>query len=246
MRSQKVVSSIGISLLSLVWSAVALPNFIVFQPDDLDFYEDWVPPPHFDNDAIAEYPSDSVLPNMAYLRTSGVQMTQAYAESAMCGTSRYSTMTGRFASRSSRSRNRNAGFDVSEVTIPKTKLIDSNMVTDGQDCASANAAAVFKENGYATGVVGKWHLGVDSSSDHNYTEVQEYVRACQFDFAEAIYKENLSGDWAIDVTHNMEHITAEAIEFIEDDELVEITPNAIRLRKRYLDPHERKRMAKAS
>ncbi|AGF46959.1 GTP-binding protein [Candidatus Kinetoplastibacterium desouzaii TCC079E] len=32
-----------------------------------------------------------------------------------------------------------------------------------------------------------------------------------------------------------------AIEFIEDDELVEITPKAIRLRKRYLQEHERRR-----
>ncbi|WP_292287994.1 translational GTPase TypA [Marivita sp.] len=37
----------------------------------------------------------------------------------------------------------------------------------------------------------------------------------------------------------------EAIAYINDDELVEVTPNAVRLRKRYLDPHERKRMAKA-
>ncbi|EPX81852.1 translational GTPase TypA [Salipiger mucosus] len=36
----------------------------------------------------------------------------------------------------------------------------------------------------------------------------------------------------------------EAIAYINDDELVEVTPNAVRLRKRYLDPHERKRMAK--
>jgi GTP-binding protein len=34
----------------------------------------------------------------------------------------------------------------------------------------------------------------------------------------------------------------QAIAYIEDDELVEVTPGAIRLRKRYLDPHERKRM----
>jgi GTP-binding protein len=33
----------------------------------------------------------------------------------------------------------------------------------------------------------------------------------------------------------------QAIAYIEDDELVEVTPSAIRLRKRYLDPHERKR-----
>jgi GTP-binding protein len=33
----------------------------------------------------------------------------------------------------------------------------------------------------------------------------------------------------------------QAIAYIEDDELVEVTPTAIRIRKRYLDPHERKK-----
>jgi GTP-binding protein len=33
----------------------------------------------------------------------------------------------------------------------------------------------------------------------------------------------------------------QALEFIEDDELVEVTPEAIRIRKRYLKEHERKR-----
>lgn len=37
----------------------------------------------------------------------------------------------------------------------------------------------------------------------------------------------------------------QAIAYIDDDELVEVTPTAIRLRKRHLDPHERKRQAKA-
>ena len=36
----------------------------------------------------------------------------------------------------------------------------------------------------------------------------------------------------------------QAIAYIEDDELVEVTPGAIRLRKRYLDPHERKKHAR--
>ena len=36
----------------------------------------------------------------------------------------------------------------------------------------------------------------------------------------------------------------QAIAYIEDDELVEVTPSAIRLRKRYLDPNERKRNEK--
>lgn len=36
----------------------------------------------------------------------------------------------------------------------------------------------------------------------------------------------------------------QAIAYIEDDELVEVTPSAVRLRKRYLDPHERKKHAR--
>jgi GTP-binding protein len=36
----------------------------------------------------------------------------------------------------------------------------------------------------------------------------------------------------------------QAIAWIEDDELVEVTPSAIRLRKRHLDPHERKRASR--
>jgi GTP-binding protein len=36
----------------------------------------------------------------------------------------------------------------------------------------------------------------------------------------------------------------QAISYIEDDELVEVTPGAIRLRKRFLDPHERKKHAR--
>ncbi|MEK9826334.1 MAG: translational GTPase TypA, partial [Methylotenera sp.] len=35
-----------------------------------------------------------------------------------------------------------------------------------------------------------------------------------------------------------------AVEFIDDDELVEITPKNIRIRKRHLLEHERKRAAK--
>jgi len=38
----------------------------------------------------------------------------------------------------------------------------------------------------------------------------------------------------------------QAMEFIGDDELVEVTPTAIRLRKRFLKEHERKRSGKSS
>jgi GTP-binding protein len=37
-----------------------------------------------------------------------------------------------------------------------------------------------------------------------------------------------------------------AIEFIADDELVEITPRSIRIRKRFLSEHDRKRASRAA
>ncbi|WP_425038609.1 translational GTPase TypA [Primorskyibacter sp. S187A] len=51
-------------------------------------------------------------------------------------------------------------------------------------------------------------------------------------------------DEAVRLTTPMTLSLEEAIAYINDDELVEVTPNQIRLRKRYLDPHERKRMSK--
>jgi GTP-binding protein len=38
----------------------------------------------------------------------------------------------------------------------------------------------------------------------------------------------------------------QALEFIDDDELVEVTPRAIRLRKKLLAEHQRKRAARSA
>ena len=53
-------------------------------------------------------------------------------------------------------------------------------------------------------------------------------------------------DEAINLTPPIQLTLESAIEFIADDELVEITPKSIRLRKRFLQEHERKRAAKAA
>jgi GTP-binding protein len=37
-----------------------------------------------------------------------------------------------------------------------------------------------------------------------------------------------------------------AVEFINEDELVEVTPESIRLRKRFLKEHERKRASRSA
>ena len=53
-------------------------------------------------------------------------------------------------------------------------------------------------------------------------------------------------DEAIDLTPPIQLTLEYAVEFIADDELAEITPKSIRLRKRFLKEHERKREARAA
>jgi GTP-binding protein len=49
---------------------------------------------------------------------------------------------------------------------------------------------------------------------------------------------------AIKITPPIELTLEYGVEFIEDDELVEITPKSVRLRKRHLKEHDRKRASR--
>lgn len=53
-----------------------------------------------------------------------------------------------------------------------------------------------------------------------------------------------SSDGTIQLTPFTDLSLEQSIDFIEDDELLEVTPQSLRLRKRYLDPNQRKRAAK--
>ena len=53
-------------------------------------------------------------------------------------------------------------------------------------------------------------------------------------------------DEAVRLTTPITLSLEQAIAYVDDDELVEVTPTSIRLRKRYLDPHERKRRSRAA
>ncbi|MEM1312242.1 MAG: hypothetical protein AAGF07_02145 [Patescibacteria group bacterium] len=55
-----------------------------------------------------------------------------------------------------------------------------------------------------------------------------------------------SADDAITLIPPKEMTLEVALEYIDDTELVEVTPVNIRIRKRYLDPNERKRLSKKS
>ena len=55
-----------------------------------------------------------------------------------------------------------------------------------------------------------------------------------------------SSDGTVQLTPFTDLSLEQSIDFINDDELLEVTPKSLRLRKRYLDPIERRRMAKKS
>ncbi|MFD1627874.1 translational GTPase TypA [Azospirillum griseum] len=55
-----------------------------------------------------------------------------------------------------------------------------------------------------------------------------------------------SKDEAVRLTPPIQMTLERALSYISDDELVEVTPKSVRLRKRYLDPNERKRHARAA
>ncbi|HER25623.1 MAG TPA: translational GTPase TypA, partial [Rhodospirillales bacterium] len=52
-------------------------------------------------------------------------------------------------------------------------------------------------------------------------------------------------DDAIRLTPPKRMSLEEAVAYIDNDELVEVTPNNVRLRKRLLNPHDRKRESRA-
>jgi GTP-binding protein len=53
-----------------------------------------------------------------------------------------------------------------------------------------------------------------------------------------------SSDGTVQLTPFTDLSLEQSIDFIEDDELLEVTPKSLRLRKRFLDPNQRKRAAK--
>mmetsp|Transcript_24567 Transcript_24567/g.52939 ORF Transcript_24567/g.52939 Transcript_24567/m.52939 type:complete len:1002 (+) Transcript_24567:237-3242(+) len=206
--------------------SVSGTNFIIIQPDDMHFYEDWNPPAHLPWTSATypgkEFPQNSNLPWINKLRSDGMEMTQAYAASPKCGTSRYSTVTGRYASRSSNSRKNAWQNDMfpSVASIPNTKLKDVGQVVDGQDCSTGNIAQVFQKNSYITGMVGKWHLTKTNTVGNTVEGVKAEIQECGFMDVEAMYPENLdtATGWSAGIHHNMEYVAYKAVEFIQDNE----------------------------
>jgi arylsulfatase A-like enzyme len=111
------------------------PNIIIIYVDDLGYGE------------MGAYGATELkTPNLDKLANGGMRFTNGYASSATCTPSRYALLTGVYPW-----RNKNAKIlpgtapliiDTAQTTIPK----------------------MLKKQGYHTGIVGKWHLGLGSGN----------------------------------------------------------------------------------
>ncbi len=147
------------------------PNVIVIMADDLGR-----------GDVSAYKKGTLQTPNMDKLANGGVRFNNGYATSATCTPSRFALLTGMYPWRNERAK-----------ILPG----DAPMLID---TASVTLADVFKNKGYSTGVVGKWHLGLgDGSIDWNKTIGQtpndlgfeySYIMAATNDRVPTVYVEN--------------------------------------------------------
>jgi len=214
-------TSLTMLFLGFLDSAQGRPNVIIMQPDDLPFLDEWTAPPNNPTDPTGPNPipynDGNGMQHIDSLRLNGLQMMQAYAASPVCGTSRYSTITGKMPSRAASVRDwaEDNTNDPAVVTIPTTKLQD----IDGQnDCSEENVANQFKNAEYRTGMFGKWHMSSIEDNDYSYDSAVDIVKGCGFTYVGGLYVENLNGHFNNDgsFSHNMEWLTYEAIKFINE------------------------------
>jgi len=110
-----------------------LPNIIYILTDDLGYGDLTVNNPQ----------AKTSTPNIDRLASQGIRFTDAHSTSAVCTPTRYGIMTGRYSWRTVMKSGVLNGY-----SLP---LIDRERTT---------VASLLKRNGYTTGVVGKWHLGL--------------------------------------------------------------------------------------
>lgn len=113
-------------------SAVEHPNIVYILCDDLGYG---------DVHCLAPDTSKIPTPNADQLAREGMVFTDAHSGSSVCTPTRYGILTGRYSWRTKLQKGVATGF--------APNLIDETRPT---------VAGYFKRHGYATAVIGKWHL----------------------------------------------------------------------------------------
>ena len=165
-------------------------NVLMIEIDDLGWIDTSIYGSHFYE-----------TPNIDRLAAEGVRFTQFYESSPVCSPTRASLMTGKHPAR----------LEFTNIPRPAPTCEELNR----ELCQAYSArhlqpseltiGEAFRDRGYATGYVGKWHLG---DYDEQYRPVNQ-----GFDF-------NFGGRWPgrnTDDAHWAQKLTDASLEFIEDN-----------------------------
>ena len=131
------------------------PNVILIYVDDLGYGD------------LGCYGATKIAtPNLDRLAAQGIRFTNGHSTSATCTPSRYALMTGQYPWRKS-----GTGILTGDAAL----IIPTNKIT---------LPKVFKNAGYETGIVGKWHLGLGDRVEKNWNgEIKPGPNEVGFDYS---------------------------------------------------------------
>ena len=179
------------------------PNVIVILTDDQGY-----------GDLGCMGAADLKTPRLDALAESGVRFTSMYAASPVCSPSRAALLTGRYPG--------NAGVRA---------ILAGHRKASGLTPKVPTLATALKKEGYATGICGKWHLGLKPECRPNangFDEFSGFLAGC-LDYYSHIFYYGMS-DGGFNPTHDLweneeevwangeyltERITRKSVEFIE-------------------------------
>jgi len=130
------------------------PNIVIIYLDDLGYGD------------VSSYGATEInTPNIDLLADEGIRFTDAHASSATCTPSRYALLTGMYPW-----RNKNA-----RILSGSAPLLIST--------AQQTLPKLLKGQGYQTGIVGKWHLGLGNGNVDWNSRVSPGPNEVGFDYA---------------------------------------------------------------
>lgn len=171
-----------------------LPNVLIILADDLGYGD------------ISCYDAEAPnTPNIDGLAAEGVRCTDFYVPTPYCAPSRATLLTGRFPLRHGIVRNPAPDAGINDVGL------SSDEITLGE---------VFQESGYATKLIGKWHLGHKEEFfpvKHGFDEYYGILYSNDMRPVQII--ENMDTvEYPVDQSLLTQKYTAKAIEFIKKNQ----------------------------